>query len=181
MRGVDGKRISILIFSFISIFFLISGVISALNYSNVLLYRNRVINENPYNPSIYVNRINGTITFNFIFKNPSPFSVDFYSITAIFEIHNITVATFQRTYYYFQHYPFQVERFSSSNLSFYVSPYPQYIPVVLNSSIINITLQMKVRFTGFSYYYENPGENYSPERYYLTEMVMMEIDWSGRV
>ena len=76
-------------------------------------------------------------------------------------------------------YPLEIEPFKIKDISYAVKPDPGYINLILNSTHFNITLQIKVRFSGFSYYYQNPNENYSPERYYLTEMVMMEIDWSG--
>ncbi|MGC8599156.1 MAG: hypothetical protein ACP5LL_05315 [Thermoplasmata archaeon] len=179
MRVKDGKRIILIIFSSISIFFLISGIISAMNYTDVLLYRNKVINENPSNVKAYYDRYNGTIYLNFSFKDPTPFSINFYSLTALFFIDNKTVATFQRSYYYYELYPLEIDPFKIKDISYAVKPDPGYINLILNSTHFNITIQIKVRFSGFSYYYQNPNENYSPERYYLTEMVMMEIDWSG--
>lgn len=178
MKRMDGKRFSLMIFSIISTFFLISGIISSMNYADVLLYRNKIIEENPND--VKVDKKNGTIIFSFMIKNPSPFNIDFYSLTAIFLINNKTVATFQRSYYYFQQFPLEVERYSMKNITYDVKPDAQFIPLISNSSHFNVTLHIKVRFSGFLYYYENPEENYSPERYYLTEMVMMEIDWSGR-
>lgn len=178
MKSMDGKRISLIIFSIISTFFLISGIISSINYTDVLLYRNKVIGENPNEVKVY--KENGTIILSFVIKNPSPFNLDFYSLTAIFLIDNKTVSTFQRSYYYYQQFPLEVGRYSMKNITYDVKPDAQFIPLITNSSHFNVTLHIKLRFSGFLYYYENPEENYSPERYYLTEMVMMEIDWSGR-
>jgi len=180
MRSIDGKRISLIIFSIISLFFLLSGIISADNYANVLLYRNKVMGENPLAVHKNIDKMNGTIVLDILFKNPSPYTINFYSLTAIFYVENKTVATFQRDYYFYEEFPFSIGPNSLKNITYYVKAYNQYQNLLQNSTILNITIQIKVRFSGFLYYYENPGENYSPERYYLTEMVMMEIDWSGK-
>ncbi|MEM3325195.1 MAG: hypothetical protein QXU37_03335 [Thermoplasmata archaeon] len=179
MKIIKGKNIILIIFSIFSIFFLISGIISSQNYANVLIYRNKVINENPQNVRANFYEKNNTILLSFSFKNPSPYSINFYSFTALFYVNNTTVSTFQRTYYYFEEFPIEIKKFSELNLTFFSPVYQDYIPLVKNSTVFKISIQMEVRFSGFSYYYENPGENYSPESYYLTEMIMMEIDWSG--
>ncbi len=176
-----GKNLWLILFAIISIFFLISGILSALNYSNVLLYRNKVINENPNNVTAFYDEKSNSINFSFIFKNPTPFSIDLYSLSALFFVNNTTVSTFQRSYYYFQEFPLQIKKNSEIKITFSSQVYSNMVKVVKNSTSLNVTIQIVVRFSGFSYYYENPGENYSPERYYLTEMVIMQINWSGKV
>ncbi len=173
------KKNSIIIFSIFSIIFLIFGLISSFNYEGVVVEKEKIILENPGNVSLYLKIIGNNTTFSLsiLIKNPSSFNLNMYTFTALIEQKNKTILEIWRSYYYYTLNPLVINAGSekiiiySGNVS--TSSY--------SGNEFNITLQIMMRFSGFSYFYENPGENFSPQRYYLTDMVMISIERSENV
>ncbi|MGC8663667.1 MAG: hypothetical protein ACP5TX_04605 [Thermoplasmata archaeon] len=171
---MNGKRLAIIIFSFISIFFLISGLISAFNYEGVVIEKQEIINVNPSNITLALSGSgnNASLRIDVLIKNPSNFNLKMYAFTALITQHNKTIVEFWRSYYFYLLNPLTIYSHSQKHIiyseNFNISQ--------ISENTFNVTLQIVMRFSGFSYFYENPGENFSPQRYYLTDMVMINIE-----
>lgn len=163
------------IFSIISIIFLIFGVISAFNYEGVVIEKQKIIELNPY--KVLINVTNNNLTLIVTIKNPSQFNLNMYAFTALIKQKNKTVCEIWRSYYFYTLNPTIIFSHSIKNLI-----YSQEInSSILKGNEFNVTLELSMVFSGFSYFYENPGQNFSPQRYYLTDMVMININVSENV
>ncbi len=163
----------LLIFSLFSVFLLISGIFSANNLGELLYSRQEILNTNPGNVTLTIIKNYTYLWINVTIKNPTNYKIDMLTFTAVVLSDNKTVLTLQYSPYYFQVNPFYVEPKSGKVFSVL----GKLMNRVINGTL-NLSLDFKLRFSGFSYQYSNPSENLNPIRYYLTEIVVVEILWT---
>ncbi len=163
----------LIVFSIFSIFLLISGIFSANNYAGLLYSRQEILNTNPANVTIDPVKNFTYLWMNVTIKNPTGYGMDLLTFTCVVIFNNKTVLTIQYSPYYFQNNPFHVDPKSEKTFSLLGK-----LSYKTGNGIYNVSLDFKLRFSGFSYQYSNPQENFNPIRYYLSELVVVEILWT---